>query len=189
MTRSALSRVLAGPVLLVALVGAVACGAPEPAEPAAPPTTAAAAPDAHGGEHGGQHGGHSGHGSAGVPAPTLYAVQTGPLGIILTDGAGHLLYRSDADRADPPTSNCTGACAETWIPVTAAPDQKLDLAGVKEELVGRVQRADGSSQLTLAGWPLYRHRDDDGSLATTGQNGAEGTWFVVTPKGEKATPA
>jgi hypothetical protein len=46
-----------------------------------------------------------------------------------------------------------------------------------------------TSQLTLAGWPLYRHRDDDGMLATAGQNGADGMWFVVTPKGEKATPA
>ena len=119
----------------------------------------------------------------------LYAVQTGPLGIILTDGSGHLIYRSDADRADPPTSACTDQCLQTWIPVTAPPDQELDLAGVKEEQVGRMQRADGTSQLTLAGWPLYRNRDDDGSLATAGQNGADGTWFVVTPQGEKATPA
>jgi predicted lipoprotein with Yx(FWY)xxD motif len=116
-------------------------------------------------------------------------VQTGPLGIVLTDGSGHLMYRSDADSANPPASTCTDACAQTWIPVTAPPDQELELAGVKKDLVGRLQRPDGSSQLTLAGWPLYRNRDDDGSLATAGQNGAGGTWFVVTPQGEKVTPS
>jgi predicted lipoprotein with Yx(FWY)xxD motif len=185
--RSTLSRVLSGPILLMALVGVVACGgAAEPAEPAAP--QAAEAPGGHGGGHGGSSGHGGGHGGGVVPAPTLYAVQTGPLGIILTDGSGHLLYRSDADRADPPTSACVDACAETWVPVTATPDQELDLAGVKEDLVGRLQRPDGSTQLTLAGWPLYRHRDDNGSLSTAGQNGAEGKWFVVTPKGEKASP-
>ena len=190
MTRSALSRFLSAPVLAVMILGAAACGASEPAESAAPAATAM--PEGHSG-HGGQsgHGGHGGQGGPGspvVPAPTLYAVQTGPLGIILTDGSGHLIYRSDADSATPPASTCIDACAQTWIPVTAPPDQELDLAGVKEELVGRLQRADGSSQLTLAGWPLYRNRDDDGSLATAGQNGADGTWFVVTPKGEKVAP-
>jgi predicted lipoprotein with Yx(FWY)xxD motif len=187
-----LSRFLAVPVLLLAIAGAAACGTSAPAEPPAPDAAAAAAaPEGHGGGHGG-HGsaghGSGGHGSPVVPAPTLYAVQTGPLGIILTDGSGHLIYRSDADSATPPTSTCTDACAQTWIPVTAPPDQELDLAGVKEELVGRLQRPDGSSQLTLAGWPLYRNRDDDGSLATAGQNGADGRWFVVTPRGEKAAP-
>ncbi len=183
-SRSALSRFLAVPVLLVMLAGSAACGTSEPAEPPAPEAAATAAPGGHG-----AHGGHGGHGSPEVPAPTLYAVQTGPLGIVLTDGSGHLMYRSDADSANPPTSTCTDACAQTWIPVTAPPDEELELAGVKKDLVGRLQRPDGTTQLTLAGWPLYRNRDDDGSLATAGQNGADGTWFVVTPQGEKATPA
>jgi predicted lipoprotein with Yx(FWY)xxD motif len=177
----AVRRALPGPVLLVALLGAAACGTPEQAaqEPAAPPSAT----------HDGGHGGHGGHGSAAVPAPTLYAVQTGPLGVVLTDGSGHLVYRSDADTAEPPTSTCEGPCAQTWLPVVVEPDQELDLAGVDDALVGRLQRADGTTQLTLAGWPLYRHRDDDGSLTSTGQHGAEGSWFVVTPTGEKATPA
>jgi predicted lipoprotein with Yx(FWY)xxD motif len=169
----ALRRALRVPVLLVALLAA--CGAPEPAAPEP-------APPAHA-QHDAQ-----GHGSHGGGA-SLWAVQTGPLGVVVTDGAGHLVYRSDADSADPPTSACTGACTETWIPLVVEPGQELDLAGVDDELVGRMPRADGTTQLTLAGWPLYRHRDDDGLLATTGQHGADGRWFVVTPSGEKATPA
>ena len=172
-SRPVLRRVLCGPVLLVALLAA--CSAPEQAaqEPAPP---AHAQHDAQG------HGSHGGGAS-------LWAVQTGPLGVVLTDDAGHLMYRSDADSAQPPTSACTGPCAQTWIPVVVEPDQEFDLVGVDDELVGRMPRADGATQLTLAGWPLYRHRDDDGSLATTGQHGAEGSWFAVTPTGEKATPA
>jgi predicted lipoprotein with Yx(FWY)xxD motif len=183
-TRSPLSRLLSAPLLLVVLVGATACGGAQPAAPSAPEAAATAMPMPE--DHAG-HGGHGGHGSG--PAPALYAVQTGPLGVVLTDGSGHLIYRSDTDRADPPTSTCIDDCAQSWIPVTAPADQELELAGVKKELVGRLQRPDGSSQLTLAGWPLYRNRDDDGSLGSTGRNGAEGTWFVVTPKGDKAAPA
>ncbi|HLU59643.1 MAG TPA: hypothetical protein VKZ81_29620 [Pseudonocardia sp.] len=191
MTRSALFRMIFGLLCGLVLVGATACGGAEPesaADPSPAPSAAADGPDGgHDGGHGGAHG--SGHGGHGGPAPALFAVQTGPLGVVVTDGSGRLVYRSDADSADPPTSNCVDECAQTWIPVTAPADQELELAGVKRDLVGRLQRPDGSSQLTLAGWPLYYHRDDDGTLTDAGHNGEGGTWFVVTPKGEKASPA
>lgn len=127
------------------------------------------------------HGGHA-------TAVGLYAVQSGPLGVIATDSEGHLLYRSDADTADPPASTCTGTCAETWLPLVVADDAEPELLGVDEELVGRLPRAEGD-QLTLAGWPLYRHRDDTGGLLDAGLNGADDTWFAITPTGDKATPA
>jgi len=187
--RSPLRRILTRPVLVVALLAAAACGGPEQdaPEPAAPPTEAQhGGHGAHGGGHGGHGGGHGAHGGGGGE---LWAVQSGPLGVVVTDGGGHLLYRSDADRADPPTSTCVDACTQTWIPAVVEPDQELELAGVDNELIGRLQRPDGTTQLTLAGWPLYRHRDDDGTLGSAGQHGVDGTWFVVTPKGEKATPA
>ncbi|MBW0135199.1 hypothetical protein [Pseudonocardia abyssalis] len=159
-----LSRSLA----VAGLLALTACGAaPAPAAPAAAPA-----------------GAHSGH-TGGVG---LYAVQSGPLGVVATDTDGHLLYRSDADSADPPTSTCTGACAQTWLPLTVADGAEPELLGVDEERVGRLPRPDGDDQLTLAGWPLYHHVDDTGGLTDTGQNGADGTWFAVTPTGEKVTP-
>jgi predicted lipoprotein with Yx(FWY)xxD motif len=162
------------------LLGAVACGGgAAPAQDAATPPTSAAMGDS------GHAAGHGGHG--GGPAPSLFAVQTGPLGVVVTDGSGRLVYRSAADSANPPTSNCTGSCAQAWIPITTEPGQDLELAGVKKDLVGQIQRADGTTQLTLAGWPLYRNKDDDGSLTTSGHHGEDGTWFVVTPAGEPAT--
>lgn len=156
-----------------ALLALAACGAP--AEPAT--TEPAPAPAAV------QGGGHAGHSSS---AAGLYAVQSGPLGVVATDPEGHLLYRSDADSAAPSTSACTGACTQTWLPLTVADGAEPELLGVDEALVGRLERADGDDQLTLAGWPLYRHRDDTGGLADAGQNGADGSWFAITPTGGKA---
>lgn len=177
--RSAVLRAATVCIGSVALLGAVACGAgaPPEADPAAATTSQAPAEG---------QAGHGGHGGAGVPSPALYAVQTAPLGVILTDGSGRLIYRSATDSASPPTSNCTDACTETWIPIVADPAEELELAGVSEALVGRLVRADGTSQLTLAGWPLYRHLDDEGTLATAGHHGEDGRWFVVTPTGEQA---
>ena len=48
-----------------------------------------------------------------------------------------------------------------------------------------VQRPDGTSQLTLGGWPVYRFAGDTEPGATGGQ-GSSGTWFAVTPEGKKA---
>ena len=116
-------------------------------------------------------------------------MQTGPLGIVATDGGGRLIYRSDADSAAPPTSTCTGDCTTTWTPLLVGPGQQLDLEGVSRDKIGRLVRPDGTTQLTLAGWPLYVRPDDDGNLASTGANGADGSWWAVTPTGDKATPA
>lgn len=161
---------------LAGLLALAACGAPPP-PPAAPPDPSAVASAGHGGGHG------EGHGSS---APGLYAVQSGPLGVVATDAEGHLLYRFEDDTTDPPTSNCTGSCTETWLPLTVPDGVEPELLGVDGDLVGRYTRPDGGSQLTLAGRPLYRHRDDTGGLLTAGAHGEGGVWFAVTPTGEKA---
>lgn len=162
------------------LLALTACGAPDgtAALPGPPPASAASSGEPP-----------AGHGSGDEARPVLYAVQSGPLGIVVTDGSGRLMYRSTGDSTDPPVSNCARGCTETWIPVAAAAEgQEPDLLGVVPGLVGVVRRGDGVRQLTLAGWPLYRHRDDTGTLETTGRNGADATWFVVTPNGGTVTP-
>ena len=105
--RSVLSLVA---VIAAALVGLAGCGS-APA-PAAPP---AAEPTADGGGHGG-HGGHGGGAADGQLE--LWAVQTS-LGVVVTDGTGDLIYRSDRDGSAPSASNCTGDCTATWQPVLA----------------------------------------------------------------------
>jgi len=126
--------------------------------------------------------GHSGHGSGG---PELWAVQSGPLGVVATDGAGHLLYRSDADSATPPASHCTDACTETWKPMLLPSGQQFEALGVDKTKVGQLTRPDGTVQLTLAGWPLYYNATDAPGLGDAGHNGQNG-WSVITPTGTKA---
>src|SRR5215468_866645 len=123
------------------------------------------------------------------PAPvTLKAGNAPELGSILTDAKGMTLYRFDKDTAKPPKSNCEGDCAAVWLPVIA-PSEKVDeitLEGVDRSLVGTAARADGSLQVTVSGWSLYKYVKDTNPGDTKGQ-GAGGNWFAATPKGAKAS--
>lgn len=158
----------------------------------------------------GSSGSSSGAGSA-TPAPPASSASSAPanpsspaapagqtvlqtagsatLGTIVTDGSGYTLYRFDKDTAKPSMSNCNGACATLWPPVAAVDNAQVK--GVDKALVGTVTRADGSKQLTLNGWPLYRYSPDTKPGDTKGQ-GVGGTWYASTPQGKKAavqTPA
>ena len=130
---------------------------------------------------------------AAAPQPTatkveLWAVQSGPLGVVVTDGGGLPIYRYDRDGTKPPTSACTGDCTQQWPPVVLSGNNQPELDGVDPALVGTLQRPDGQRQLTLAGWPLYRHTGDDGGLATTYGNGLDKAWYAISPSGDRAKP-
>ncbi|MFK8906069.1 hypothetical protein [Streptomyces sp. YS-3] len=117
-------------------------------------------------------------------ASTLTAAQVDKVGTVVTDGNGYVLYRFDKDTAKPSHSACLAACAAIWppVPATGTPTVK----GIDKALVGKVTRPDGTTQLTLGGWPLYRYAKDDAPREAYGQ-GAAGTWFAITPAGGKAT--
>jgi predicted lipoprotein with Yx(FWY)xxD motif len=55
--------------------------------------------------------------------------------------------------------------------------------GIDRGLVGTVQRADGTTQVTLAGWPLYRFVDDTTPGDVTG-DGVGGNWSAVGRDGK-----
>ena len=46
---------------------------------------------------------------------------------------------------------------------------------------------DGSSQLTLGGWPVYVNRNDDGQLKVAAPGLQAAGWFAMSPAGEKVT--
>ncbi|MDJ0340959.1 SCO0930 family lipoprotein [Streptomyces sp. H10-C2] len=119
----------------------------------------------------------------GEAAKVLAVRSDGKLGPIVTDSKGFTLYRFDKDTAQPSKSNCVGACAITWPAVPA--DDASASAGIKPELLGEVARADGSRQLTLAGWPVYRYAMDTQAGDTKG-HGVGGTWNALAPDGKKA---
>ncbi|MEU4482603.1 hypothetical protein AB0F68_31790 [Micromonospora sp. NPDC023966] len=104
------------------------------------------------------------------------------MGQVVTDQDGWVLYRFDKDSADPPQSNCVDKCAQVWPP--ALTDGNPQLQGVSDDKVGTVTRQDGTRQITIGGWPVYRYIGDKKPGQWKGQ-GVGGTWFVVSPNGKK----
>ena len=90
------------------------------------------------------------------PAPTpvrLVAVHGPPQGEKVTDGEGNILYRYEHDQ--PGVSTCFGSCEAVWPPVLTTGEPQV--TGIDPTLVGTLRRPDGTLQVTLRGWPLYRH--------------------------------
>ncbi|MFF9868948.1 SCO0930 family lipoprotein [Streptomyces sp. NPDC013953] len=135
------------------------------------------------GSGGAAQGGAAQGGAEAGPAGQLAVWDSKELGKVLTDSEGFTLYRFDKDSASPPKSNCEGECAKTW-PVVSADGAKPP-AGVDASLMGEVTRADGTKQLTLDGWPLYRYAKDTKPGEAKGQ-GVGGTWYAASPEGKKA---
>ncbi|MBH0776876.1 hypothetical protein [Nocardia bovistercoris] len=130
---------------------------------------------------------YAGTAPAGVNAVQLTATDSPAVGQYVSDGAGRSLYRFDKDTAQPSVSNCAGQCAVTWPPLTVNRDQVVYAAGVDPQSVGFIERADGSCQITIGGWPVYYFSKDQKPGDLLGQ-GVGGTWFAVAPNGAKAQP-
>lgn len=112
----------------------------------------------------------------------LRATKVKRMGSAVVDEDGWVLYRFDKDKPNPSKSNCEGDCAKIWPPSLTDGDPELD--GVSADDVGTVERADGTKQLTIDGWPVYRYIGDKEPGKWTGQN-VSGTWFVINPDGSK----
>ncbi|MFJ5553384.1 SCO0930 family lipoprotein [Streptomyces sp. NPDC093225] len=183
------SLTLAAAAATALLFGATACGSARSGDAGAAPANAPAGAAAEAGGYGNGNAGdaYGGYGSgsgaaAGTASGPLSVRQDAKLGAVVNDAAGFTLYRFDKDTAKPSASNCNDACAKAWPPVPA----KTSLPGsVPKSAVGSVKRADGTDQLTLGGWPVYRFAKDTAPGQTNGQ-GVGGTWFAVAPDGKKA---
>lgn len=106
----------------------------------------------------------------------------GKLGTYLVDGSGRTLYLWKADRGAK--STCSGACAQGWPPLLTKGSVKAT-GNAKKQLLGTTKRADGTSEVTYAGHPLYRYAGDTSSGQTNGQGstGFGAPWYVVAPSG------
>jgi predicted lipoprotein with Yx(FWY)xxD motif len=124
--------------------------------------------------------------AAAAPVPLELTASPAPIGEVVTS-SGATLYRFDKDTAKPARSNCAGQCATTWPPVLAA-DGVPKLTGIEPALVGSAVRPDGTRQVTLAGWPLYRYIGDTAPGQTSGE-GVGGSWHAVGPFGKPAVAA
>ncbi len=108
------------------------------------------------------------------------ATATTPLGTVVTSN-GFTLYRFDKDAAKPSNSTCVAACAKTWPPVLG--DGVPATVGLPGSVIGTVGRPDGSQQLTLDGWPLYRFSKDAAPGDVKGE-GVGGTWRAIGVDGK-----
>lgn len=105
------------------------------------------------------------------------------LGEIVVDADGMTVYMFDNDTQGSGMSTCEGDCATNWPVVTTDSEVAPAVEGVTGE-VGTMTGVDGSTQVTLNGWPLYYFAGDSAAGDTNGQ-GMLGIWWVLGPDGEK----
>lgn len=108
------------------------------------------------------------------------ATATTPLGTVVTSD-GFTLYRFDKDSSAPPNSACVATCATTWPPVLG--DGVPAVQGLPADGIGTMGRPDGSQQLTLDGWPLYRFSKDAAPGDVKG-DGVGGAWRAIGVNGK-----
>jgi predicted lipoprotein with Yx(FWY)xxD motif len=119
------------------------------------------------------------------PAATCTAIDTGTtnLGQVLVDSSGLTVYLFLADKGT--ASSCNSAsCVQYWPPVLTNGAPRAG-AGVNASLLGTTMRADGATQVTYAGHPLYRFLNDKAAGDATGQavNAFGAPWYVVSASG------
>lgn len=113
-----------------------------------------------------------------VVADATVLVADSDLGQILTDADGNTIYYFANDTSG--VSNCEGDCLSNWPPVSVSGDPTAG-DGVSAEL-GTVDGNDGSTQLTVNGFPAYHFAGDQAPGDTNGQ-GVGGIWWVFGADG------
>jgi predicted lipoprotein with Yx(FWY)xxD motif len=138
-------------------------------------------------------------GGYGYGAPAKSATTTAPatgsatissrmtsLGQILVDGNGMTIYLFEKDKGT--TSMCDSSCARFWPPVTTSGAPKAG-SGVIAAKLGTTKRADGTTEVTYNGHPLYLYAGDKSAGDVTGQglNAFGALWYVLSPTGQAIT--
>jgi predicted lipoprotein with Yx(FWY)xxD motif len=117
----------------------------------------------------------------------LNATPSTQIGTYVADGAGRTLYRFDKDSAKRPKATCNDDCAIAWPPLLIKSPGKIYPKGIDPKILGYVERADHTCQVTINGHPVYYFAGDPRPGSINGQ-GVNGTWFAVSPTGGKTRP-
>lgn len=115
-------------------------------------------------------------------AGSLTVMSVGGAGDYVADDSRRAVYMLEGDTDG---SKCIDDCLSQWAPLfppTTEPTVSGDLAPA---LIGTIDRADGSSQITYNGHPLYHYVDDTRPGSTAGHEVDDqwGEWYLVTPQG------
>lgn len=124
--------------------------------------------------------------SSGSTGAVTVMTMSGPMGTYLTDGSGKTLYDFASDTSTK--SMCTGACASAWPPLTVKGSAKAGSGATASDL-GTIKRADGTTQVTYAGHPLYYFSNDAQPGDSTGQgsNAFGAKWWLLDGSGKEIT--
>lgn len=123
--------------------------------------------------------------ATGAPAVLITTKSQPKLGTVVAVGPKHLtVYMFGADKGS--TSSCTGKCAAVWPPVIGTPH--AGGTAVSADL-GSIKRADGKTQVTYKGHPLYTFIKDKDDGDAYGQKVVNfgGPWYAITPAGARVT--
>lgn len=112
--------------------------------------------------------------------PELRVASHPEYGEYLVDAYGRSLYLFTVDEGS--TSNCYDVCEQNWPVLRGTPRAAEGLTGT----VGTTMRADGTTQVTYQGVPLYYWVADQVPGDVTGQ-GVGDVWFLVAPDGTAIT--
>jgi len=162
-------RLLAVPLPLIVILAACSAGSsqtPAAATPSAVTSTSAAASA-------------SAASSAAGGSVAEIDAEDSSLGKILVDDQGNTIYFFSADEEGD--STCTGDCLANWPAVKA--DATPEAGGSVTATLGIFMRDDGTSQLTVNGYPAYYFAGDKKAGDTNGQ-GLFDKWYVFDPAGK-----
>ena len=127
--------------------------------------------------------------AASTGKPTIRTSDNPSIGTIVVGATGLTLYHYADDHGT--VVKCNGACAKEWPPVLIAAGAKpVAGPGITASKLGTVKRPDGTTQVTYAGWALYRFGGDTKTGQINGQ-GLEKEWYALAPSGKivKLLPA
>jgi predicted lipoprotein with Yx(FWY)xxD motif len=122
-------------------------------------------------------------GGAAEPGAATIGSKVTDLGTILTySSSSSPVYAFSADRAGK--SSCMGLCSRIWTPVltTGAPQATAD-SGVAQDALGTIQRADGTTQVTYHGQPLYTFSRDYTGIGGQGMLTFGGSFSLMQTSG------
>lgn len=120
-----------------------------------------------------------------MPGYAVHVQTVSGVGRVLVNGYDLTLYVFAPDAVQG-QSTCYRTCATQWPPLILPAGVTAPVAsGVTSTLLGTSRRADGTLQVTFAGWPLYRFLGDTAPGEATGQalDSDGGLWYVLGPSG------
>jgi predicted lipoprotein with Yx(FWY)xxD motif len=170
-------------VALIAAFAVAGCGSSSSSSS----TSETEAGSGGGGLYGSEEAAQTTAGSTSGEATPVSLGSASGVGKVLVDSEGMTLYYFEKDQKGSGKSKCEGPCAAGWPPLTSEGEPEA-MSGVSSAMLGTIQRSDGTTQVTYAGWPLYTFVEDKkpGEDNGTDSKAFGASWYPLHANGEKA---